>query len=50
MPCVRQSLDISVTQSPKLLEAEMDVNFLFMDGFGFQLLRNLAGGNAALCS
>lgn len=27
----------------------MDVNFLFMDCFDFQLLRNLEGGNAALC-
>lgn len=26
----------------------MDVNYLFMDCFGFQLLRNSAGGNAAL--
>lgn len=34
-------------QSPKLLEVEIDVDYLFMECFDIHLLRNLQGGNAA---
>lgn len=32
---------------PKLLDVEIDVNYLFMEYFDIHLLRNLEGGNAA---